>query len=739
MAKASWSCSIRSRRRPSSKVCGTSSCPTPRPGEGLSNLDYAYIAIELGKNPIAPECLNCSAPDTGNMEVLERVGTDEQKAQWLEPLLHGEIRSAYAMSEPDVPSSDAKNIACRAVRDGNEWVIDGEKYYISGAGDPRCKIMIVMVQTDPDGPPHRRQSQILVPMDTPGVEIVGPMHVFGDDDAPHGHMHLRFTGVRVPDSNMLLGEGRGFEISQVRLGPGRIHHCMRSIGAAEKALELMAKRGIGREAFGKRIANLGRNIETLAKARIEIEAMRRMVLTAAKAMDELGNAEARVWVSAVKAMVPIRVCEIVDEAIQVHGAAGISQWTPLAGMYTWQRALRAGRRSRRGALVRRRPRRTGELGADRGRVRAQGRVLLQLAQRFGRGVLRSMTPAANPGGVVGFDVPTIEEWLRAATDIDGQISWTCLPGGHSNLTYLLPLPWLELADRRPPQGERGRRPTTCGGYRVIDALWPTEVPVAEPIAYCDDRSVAETHFYVMGKIEGQALYTGTTTAAWLDEPARRRAGESFIDVLAALHSLNPDIVGLGDLGPADGYIARQLRTWYGSWTASVAAANYDDRRVHDLHDQFSASIPVQVTTRIVHGDHGPHNSLFSRSGDLQGVLDWEIATLGDPLADFAYSINTWAEPADGLTFGDDPATVLPGFPNRQDLIDRYQRATGCDLSNLAYYRAFNAWKSACVLLGVYARYRAGNKSTAGVDVDELFARMILLIDLAASLTAELAN
>ncbi len=314
--------------------------PDADTGEGLSNLDYAYIAIELGKNPIASECLNCSAPDTGNMEVLERVGTPEQKEQWLKPLLNGEIRSAYAMTEPDIPSSDAKNIACRAVRDGNEWVINGEKYYISGAGDPRCKIMIVMVQTDPDAPPHKRQSQILVPMDTPGVEILGAMHVFGEDDAPHGHMHLRFTDVRVPGSNILLGEGRGFEISQVRLGPGRIHHCMRSVGAAERALELMVMRGLTREAFGKRISNLGKNVEMVAKARIEIESMRRMVLTAAKAMDELGNAEARLWVSAVKAMVPIRTCEIIDEAIQVHGATGVSQWTPLARMYAWQRTLR---------------------------------------------------------------------------------------------------------------------------------------------------------------------------------------------------------------------------------------------------------------------------------------------------------------------------------------------------------------------------------------------------------------
>jgi acyl-CoA dehydrogenase len=314
--------------------------PNAETGDGLSNLDYAYIAIELGKNPIASECLNCSAPDTGNMEVLERVGTPEQKQRWLKPLLAGEIRSAYVMTEPDVASSDAKSLSCRAVRDGNEYVITGEKYWSSGAGDPRCKILIVMVQTDPDAPPYRRQSQILVPIDTPGVEVVGAMHVFGEDDAPHGHMHLRFNDVRVPASNVLLGEGRGFEISQLRLGPGRIHHCMRSVGAAERALELLVKRGLNREAFGKRIANLGKNPEVIAKARIEIEAMRRMVLSAAKAMDVLGNAEARVWVSAVKAMVPIRTCQIVDEAIQIHGATGISQWTPLARLYAAQRTLR---------------------------------------------------------------------------------------------------------------------------------------------------------------------------------------------------------------------------------------------------------------------------------------------------------------------------------------------------------------------------------------------------------------
>ena len=314
--------------------------PDAETGEGLSNLDYAYIAVELGKNRMASETMNCAAPDTGNMEVLERVGTPEQKKQWLEPLLAGKIRSAFAMTELHSASSDAKNVNTRATLVGNEYIINGEKHYISGAGDPRCKIMITMVQTSPDGPPALRQSQILVPTDAPGFKVIGPQHVFGDPDAPHGHMHVVFDNVRVPASNMLLGEGRGFEISQLRLGPGRIHHCMRAIGSAEKALDLLVTRGMTRTAFGKQLVQLGGNLEIISRARIDIEAMRLMVLKAAKAMDVLGNQEARVWIHMVKAMVPERVCQIIDQAIQMHGALGVSQHTPLARMYTSTRTLR---------------------------------------------------------------------------------------------------------------------------------------------------------------------------------------------------------------------------------------------------------------------------------------------------------------------------------------------------------------------------------------------------------------
>jgi len=314
--------------------------PESQGGAGISNLQYAHLAEIMGRSRLASEAFNCSAPDTGNMEVLERYGSEEQKKEWLVPLLAGEIRSAFAMTEPGVASSDATNIATSAVLDGDEWVISGEKFYISGAGDARCKIMIVMVVTDPDAPKHTRQSQILVPMDAEGVEVIRPMHVFGRDDAPHGHMHIKFHNVRVPQSNIILGRGRGFEISQGRLGPGRIHHCMRSIGAAEKALDLMCRRSISRDAFGKPLAELGGNYDIIADSRIEIEMCRLLTFKAAWLMDTIGNKAARDAISQIKVAVPNMALRVIDRAIQMHGAAGVSQDFPLAALWTGQRTLR---------------------------------------------------------------------------------------------------------------------------------------------------------------------------------------------------------------------------------------------------------------------------------------------------------------------------------------------------------------------------------------------------------------
>jgi acyl-CoA dehydrogenase len=314
--------------------------PESNNGAGLSNLEYAHLAEVMGAHGISSEVFNCSAPDTGNMEVLERYGSEEHKEMYLKPLLNGEIRSAFGMTEPGVASSDATNIASSAVLDGDEYVINGEKWWTSGAGDPRCKFIIFMCVTNPDNQRHQRQSQILVPMDAQGVEIVKMMHVFGYDDAPHGHAHMKFTNVRVPKENLLLGEGRGFEIAQGRLGPGRIHHCMRAIGLGERALAMMCKQSLSRVAFGKPLARLGGNMDIIANSRIELDQARLLTLKAAHMMDTVGNKVAASEIAQIKVVAPNVVCDILDRAIQMHGGAGVSQVYPLASMYAHMRTLR---------------------------------------------------------------------------------------------------------------------------------------------------------------------------------------------------------------------------------------------------------------------------------------------------------------------------------------------------------------------------------------------------------------
>ena len=307
---------------------------------GLSNLEYASIAEITGWSPvIAPEAINCGAPDTGNMETLMLFGTDEQKQRWLEPLLEGEIRSGFAMTEPDVASSDARNIQTSIVRDGDDYVINGRKWWTSGAADERCQIFIVMGKTDPDGSPHRQQSMILVPRDTPGLEIIRHLPVFGYQDQ-HGHSELRFTDVRVPASNILAGEGDGFMIAQARLGPGRIHHCMRAIGMAERALALMVKRSTARVAFGRPLAEQGTVRESIALSRIEIDQARLYVLKTADLIDRFGAKGARTEISAIKVAAPKVALDVIDRAIQLHGGAGVSEDTPLASFYAHARTLR---------------------------------------------------------------------------------------------------------------------------------------------------------------------------------------------------------------------------------------------------------------------------------------------------------------------------------------------------------------------------------------------------------------
>jgi acyl-CoA dehydrogenase len=313
-----------------------------RAPEGLSNLDYAPLCEIMGRVAWAPEVFNCSAPDTGNMETLERYGLEEHKQQWLEPLLNGEIRSAFAMTEPDVASSDATNVATRIERsaDGSEYVINGHKWWISGAGDPRCQLFIVMGKSDPNAARHQQQSMILVPRDTPGITIKRPLPVFGYDDAPHGHCEILFENVRVPASNILLGEGRGFEIAQGRLGPGRIHHCMRAIGVAERALELMCRRLDSRVAFGRKISEQGVWRERIAESRIRIDTARLLTLKTAWLMDTVGNKQAQAEIAMIKVLAPTVTQQVLDWTIQAYGAAGVSDDFPLAYQWAGNRTLR---------------------------------------------------------------------------------------------------------------------------------------------------------------------------------------------------------------------------------------------------------------------------------------------------------------------------------------------------------------------------------------------------------------
>jgi acyl-CoA dehydrogenase len=666
-------------------------------GAGLTNLEYALCAEEMGRVFLAAEVFNCSAPDTGNMEVLHRYGTAEQKSQWLAPLMAGEIRSAFLMTEPDVASSDATNITTSIVRDGEEYVLNGRKWWSSGAGDPRCKMAIVMGKTDPSAPTYAQQSMILVPMSAPGLEVVRLLTVFGYDDAPHGHADIVLKDVRVPAGNLLLGEGRGFEIAQGRLGPGRIHHCMRTIGAAEVALTKMSQRLLTRVAFGKTLAEQSVWEQRVAEARIAIEQTRLLCLKAADMMDKVGNKGAQREIAMIKVAAPRMALKIIDDAIQAHGGAGVSDDFGLAESYAQIRTLRL---------------------AD-GPDEVHNRSIAKL--EFRRHAVKEKNVSSETGGAFSgvkaveerhqFNQAALAEWmLKHVAGFSGPLTVLQFKGGQSNPTYKLETPGRTYVLRRKPFG--ALLPSAHAvdrEFRLMTALGATEFPVPKAYALCEDATVIGAMFYVMEAIEGPIHWNGALPGL---NPAQRTAMyTAMVETLAKLHTLDHEKLGLSDYGKPGNYFARQVERWTKQYRASEGAKMEAAER---LMEWLPRTVPEQQRVSIVHGDYRLDNLIFSPDNSrIAAVVDWELSTIGDPLADFTYMLMQWVLPADGSTglAGLDQREL--GIPLRKEMAALYCKLTGREsLPDLNWYFAYNLFRLLGIVQGIAGRVREGTAASA---------------------------
>ena len=671
--------------------------PDPTLGQGLTNIEYAPLCEIMGQSPFAPEIFNCSAPDTGNMEVLWRYGTVEQQQRWLQPLLAGEIRSGFAMTEPQVASSDATNIEASIVADGNEYVINARKWWTSGAGDPRCRVLIFMGKTNPEASSHRQQSMILVPMDTPGVRVLRPLTVFGYDDAPHGHMEIDFDNVRVPKDNILLGEGRGFEIAQSRLGAGRIHHCMRLIGVAERALSAMVRRSRGRVAFGKALAEQGVVMDQIARSRMEIEQARLLVFKTAWLIDAVGAEAARSEIASIKAVVPSMTQTVLDRAIQIHGAAGISADFGLAYAFAATRALRLAD------------------GPDDVHIRTVARC--ELRSNHGIGWDQNLAPpiaTRNDPELIAtrddeyLDLDRLEPYLRRSLAAAGPMRIRQFGGGHANLTYLIAFDDAEYVLRRPPLGPVAPKAHDMQReHRVLSRLNPVFPLAPMSYLYCADDAIIGAPFQIMERRHGVVIRT-RTPSPWQHPRLRQAVGEMLIDTLVDFHSVDRNAACLDDLGQAEHFVRRQLDGWAMRWQTAKSANNTAmDRLLAWLH----RTLPDSDDVTLVHNDYKLDNLLVRADNPrvAAALLDWELCTSGDPLMDLGYLLNQWAQADDPPAWIDGATmpTTESGYPSRADALQRYAAATGRDLDRIDWYYAFSAMKFAVVMQQIFIRYRRG--------------------------------
>jgi acyl-CoA dehydrogenase len=685
-------------------------------GMGLTLVEHGMVSEVLGRSPLGHFVFGCNAPDAGNIEILHQHGTEQQKQEYLLPLVRGDIRSCFAMTEPGTPGSNPTQLECRARKDGGDYVIDGRKWFASAADGAR--FAVVMAVTDPAAPRHGRASMILVPTDTPGYKLVRNISIMGHPGEGYiSHAELEFSSCRVPQTNRLGGEGAGFLIAQDRLGPGRIHHCMRWIGICERAFDLMCQRAVSRKIDGEETLGTKQIIQAwIAESRAKINASRLMVLSAAWKIDNLGFKAAQEEISVIKFFVADVMMEVVDRAIQVHGGLGITDDTPLASYYAHERGARiydGPDEVHKVSAARRILRKYQAAASGSGSAGAGG---------GGNGGRRDLVDTARPVRAgEELDLARLEPYLRQVfPGSNGHVEVEQFPGGHSNLTYLIRLGGREVVLRRPPFGSKVKSAHDMGReVRVLSKLAPVYPRAPRVLSFCEDEQVLGAKFYLMERIPGVIVRRKLPPGFTLDPATVRRLSESIVDTLAELHGLDYQKIGLGDFGNPQGYAERQVSGW---------TKRYKDSQTDDVPDMetvaawLAANIPPSPPAAIIHNDF-KYDNLVLDPADLTriiGILDWEMSTLGDPLMDLGTTLCYWVEAGDSellktIAFG---PTMLPGSLTRREVVERYAEKSGRQPAGIVFYYCFGLFKTAVVVQQIYYRYKQG------LTKDERFARLI---------------